>query len=119
MIYMCNTCKKEAHPDACVSGEAVFMSAMFGHTKVTTIRGLIEELMTIEDEKGETALVAFTLYTEDDIVEDCEDFDVPSVTEAWEAIVQDVHDDINNEFVVGKIADEIRQNLRDKFPEKN
>ena len=118
MIYMCEKCKKEAHSGACVSGEAVFMSAMLGQTKALTVRGLIEELMTLEEEKGEGALVAFTLYTEDDIVEECENFDVPSVTEAWEAIAEAVHESLCDEFIAEAVANDILDELRDRFPEK-
>ena len=119
MIYMCEKCKAEAHPGACASGEAVVTSVMFGKTKAITVRGLIEELMTLEEEKGEGALVAYTLYTEDDIVEDCEDFVVPSVTEAWEAIADDVHEDLNEGFYVEQFADNIRQTLSDAFPARD
>jgi hypothetical protein len=113
MIYMCEKCHTTAHPGAC--------GVMFGQTKAMTIRGLIEHLLDVEKEKGETALVAWTVYTEDDIVEDCKDFDrdVPSVTEAWEAIADGVHGDLNDGFFVERFADNIHDALNDKFPARN
>ncbi|CAB5219170.1 hypothetical protein UFOVP221_34 [uncultured Caudovirales phage] len=119
MIYMCEKCKAEAHPGACVSGEAVFMSVMLGQTKAMTIRGLIEHLLVLEEAKGETAMVAWTVYTENDIVEDCEDFDVPSVTEAWEAIADSIQDDLTEGFFVERFADNIRDALSDAFPARD
>jgi hypothetical protein len=116
MIYMCEKCHTTAHPGACGLGEAVFMSVMLGQTKAMTIRGLIEHLMDVEEEKGEDALVAWTVYTEDDIVEDCKDRDVPSVTEAWEAIADGIQGDLNDGFFVERFADNIHDALSDKFP---
>jgi hypothetical protein len=108
MIYMCEKCHTTAHPGEC--------GVMFGQTKAMTIRGLIEHLMALEEVKGETARVAWTVYTEDDIVEDCEDFDVPSVTEAWEAIADGIQGDLNDGFFVERFADNIHDALSDAFP---
>lgn len=97
MIYMCEKCHTEAHPGAC--------GVMFGQTKAMTIRGLIEHLLVLEEAKGETAMVAWTVYTENDIAEDCGDFDVPSVTEAWQAIADSVQEDLNEGFFVERFAE--------------
>lgn len=76
------------------------------YRKAKTVRELIEYLQTWENPNQR---IAYLIYTESDIEGDLEWYNFPSLTEAWETIVDEVQLDLTEGYHIEQFAEAIRE----------
>ncbi len=80
--------------------------------KARTVAEVIEYLQGWQDQSQR---VAFTVYTRDDIEADAEDYDIESIPEAWEKIVDEVQQELDEGWIVEQISESIAKTLGRHF----
>lgn len=80
--------------------------------KARTVAEVIEYLQGWQNQNQK---VAFTVYTRDDIEADADDYEIESVAEAWDKIVDEVQETLDEGWIVEQISESIAQTLGRHF----